>query len=576
MSQKILSVLLLCSICSCQQRDSIALNSAQFYLDSNPQKTITILDSIQKLIGNRNTDVVMQCELLRLQAYNKLDINIDTVKSINKVIEYYNTNGNEHDKMIAKYMMGCFYRDRGDAPSALRCYQDAIQFGDTLNNNCDYKTISRIYGQMASLYHEQRSPRLELNAERMAVKYALIAKDTISSFIFYEHLADPYFMMNMMDSAMYYCKAASDSFLKYGQMELSVGMMPMMISYYLKRNSTDTAKIMIDLFETKSGAFDRNMNIDRGREIYYAIKGNYYNLIDQLDSAQFFYRKLLKYENDINNVEAAYHGLMSIYLKLRVEDSIVKYANLYAAANDSSILKHTSDEITRLQSIYNYNEYFRLAFQKEKESKRKQLIIYGGILVFIILALFVIWLFYRIKKKRKAELVAMNTNYYNVIDQYNRAQAELTLAREGHEYYKMEKQKEIKKLNDILAVYQDDHLRPEMWNIESALLSSPIVDAFRKLASRAKKPTDSQWQDLEFLLGKHLPEFCEKIRCDEYNLTEKEIRICILIKLCFIPSEQVVLLDLSKQRITNIRANINSKMFKEKGTRSLDTKIRRI
>ena len=62
--------------------------------------------------------------------------------------------------------------------------------------------------------------------------------------------------------------------------------------------------------------------------------------------------------------------------------------------------------------------------------------------------------------------------------------------------------------------------------------------------------------------------------CDErINLTEKEIRLCILARLNFIPTEMAALLDLSKQRITNIRTSANRKLFNEEGSRTFEANI---
>ena len=49
-------------------------------------------------------------------------------------------------------------------------------------------------------------------------------------------------------------------------------------------------------------------------------------------------------------------------------------------------------------------------------------------------------------------------------------------------------------------------------------------------------------------------------------MTEHERKASMLIRLRFIPSELVVLLGLSKQRVTNIRSNINRKVFHKKTT----------
>ena len=60
------------------------------------------------------------------------------------------------------------------------------------------------------------------------------------------------------------------------------------------------------------------------------------------------------------------------------------------------------------------------------------------------------------------------------------------------------------------------------------------------------------------------------------HLTEKEVNVCILIKLRFIPTEIATLLDLTRQRVSNIRRSINHKLFRKEVAKTLDSNIRRL
>ena len=39
--------------------------------------------------------------------------------------------------MLAHYVLGFAYRDMGDSPSALRCFNEAAAVADTSDANCD-------------------------------------------------------------------------------------------------------------------------------------------------------------------------------------------------------------------------------------------------------------------------------------------------------------------------------------------------------------------------------------------------------------------------------------------------------
>ena len=66
--------------------------------------------------------------------------------------DYYDRHGSANEQMRAHYLLGCAYRDMGEAPAALQCYQDAVDRADTLSDDCDIRRLMSVYGQMAELY----------------------------------------------------------------------------------------------------------------------------------------------------------------------------------------------------------------------------------------------------------------------------------------------------------------------------------------------------------------------------------------------------------------------------------------
>ena len=126
----------------------------------------------------------------------------------------------------------------------------------------------------------------------------------------------------------------------------------------------------------------------------------------------------------------------------------------------------------------------------------------------------------------------------------------------------------------MLSVYQSDNTSPEKWNIEQALLDSHIICHLHQSASRAKMATNTELNDLKEVVSQYLPDFYLTIT-NHHHLTDKEVLVCMLSKLRFIPSEMVVLLGLTSQRITNIRSSINAKLFNEKGAQGLEANLRR-
>ena len=72
-----------------------------------------------------------------------------TVSDVQPYVTFFNEQGTANDRLLAYYLLGRAYYDHGEAPMALKCYQDAIECADTLSTDCDYSQLARVYGQMA-------------------------------------------------------------------------------------------------------------------------------------------------------------------------------------------------------------------------------------------------------------------------------------------------------------------------------------------------------------------------------------------------------------------------------------------
>ncbi len=51
---------------------------------------------------------------------------------------YFKNHGTITDRMWAHYLMGCVYRDPGQAPEALELFRDGIALADATRTDCDY------------------------------------------------------------------------------------------------------------------------------------------------------------------------------------------------------------------------------------------------------------------------------------------------------------------------------------------------------------------------------------------------------------------------------------------------------
>ena len=175
--------------------------------------------------------------LMQAKAQNESYEPFTTDSTMQRVVDYYDSHGSANEQMLAHYLLGCVYRDLGDAPRALECYYDAVCKADTTDADCDFQRLSRIYGQMADLFHAQRSPQFEKEAELNAIHMAWKAKDTLAALNFYAHLAGVYRMTENLDSALYISQDACRLFIEYGHEKYAYGFLPNQIAIYLDKKS---------------------------------------------------------------------------------------------------------------------------------------------------------------------------------------------------------------------------------------------------------------------------------------------------------------------------------------------------
>lgn len=85
-----------------------------------------------------------------------------------------------------------------------------------------------------------------------------------------------------------------------------------------------------------------------------------------------------------------------------------------------------------------------------------------------------------------------------------------------------------------------------------------------------------EWEELYDIVKVSLFTFYDFINDKNFTLTEQERKVCILTRLHFIPSEISALLDISKQRMTNLRAKLNKTLFGDIGSKTFTPNIYKI
>ena len=505
----------------------------------------------------------MQERLHQLNAFNKADSIFRSTDEAQALVDYFEDHGTPNEQMLAYYLLGRAYHDLHEAPMALKYFQIASERADTTATDCDYAQLSRVYGQMSSVFYQQNLMRQSLEKANLSEMYGWKSKDTLNALtseagkIFaYKRLSEP-------DSAIYICEELYKKYKDSDYKQYAIGYMASVIRDLIDRGEHGKAKTYMNNYESLSGFFDSTQNISRGREIYYYSKGYYYLKTNKLDSAEFFFRKELREGKDFNNQNAGSRGLALLFQKIHKPDSAAKYALYSYEMNDSVYAQMTTSEVERIQAMYDYSRNQILAEQaKEKADRaraRTQLI---GItfFLFIIASTFVAREVY---KKRKIE----RTQYKANVSLLAKTQADVIKLRSyGSELSQMleEKEKDSARLSAEIEKYKE-RVGQQEESADALLAKSTIYEYIKKSADKALVLSDDDWHQVHMMVIEILPNFYKLISAKRSELNDNEFKTSILIRLHFTPKDVANMLDVTQPYITKVCKSLMQKLFDEEG-----------
>ena len=501
-----------------------------------------------------------------------------TTKDVEPYVRFFDSHGTANDRLLAHYLLGRAYYEAGEAPMALECYHDAINCADTLAPDCDFAQLSRVYGQMANVFYEQGLYREQLENGRLSATFAWKGQDTLAALMCYEQESQAYRNLNMPDSLLYICEHVSQLYTKYGYTQYAARALGNALSTLILRQKYEEARNNMQIYESESNFFDSFGNIQKGREIYYRIKGLYFLHTNVLDSAEYYFRKELRDGKDFDNQHSGSLGLAELYQIRQQTDSFAKYCKYAYAMLDSVYAQRSTKEVERIQALYDYTRHQKEA-QEEKEKASERLfflfVLAGTILLLLALSGIVILKYREIKQKR----TILEEKFQQSLDSIRKAQKDISSLKkyqeQNHELI-LEKEKLIREQEII----RNTMLQNEKTIREAAqrqFNSTAIYKRITKLANTGGQPTKSEWQELQDNLFSFYPNFSGLMTRHRENLDDREYKICILIRAGVSPGAIASMLGVLSSIVTKKRTNLLLKIFKIQGTsKEFDTMLRRI
>lgn len=516
----------------------------------------------------------MRQQLSELEEQNRSGEQMLNDSLAERLVAYFDRHGTPNERMRARYMLGRTYFDLGELPRALEVYFTARDCADTTAADCDYRTLSRIHAQSARVFQSQVQPRSRLKELRIAQEYAKRGNDTLMAIDCYTLQSEVYDFLRMPDSVISIVEEGISILKAINRPDRASQLLGSAISALIDKGDVKRSKAYIDVYEINSGFFDSERNIKRGMEIYYYIKGCFYLNNNNLDSAEYMFRKeLLKGEN-LNNQIAGCKGLQELYTRKGNLDSIAKYACLSYELNDSAYSLSEMENIQRLSASYNYEHNKQVAIEKTVEADRANMRIFVIIALVLICTLLSVVAFSHYKHRIDNEFAA----YQKDMEILAITQAEVAhLHSQANENYEVinQQRKEIKILQERIELFQQRKIRAAN-NLEQALAASPIVSRLHDMSSATtpQRASNADIRELTMMINERIPSFYSTVNRGTSELRQIEYEVCLLTRCHFRSADICRLLNLTDSYIANLKKGILLKAFNLRGVpKDFDQKI---
>lgn len=464
----------------------------------------------------------------------------------------------------------------GDAPTALKYFRMAAEAADMTDADCDLNTLLRIHSQMGSLFNNVCAFKDERHEYDVAESLAWATRDTVSALRIMWMKATSLHVQERYDASVALIDSMRALEKRFGLPECVECNYPMRIDACLLAGDTAGAATLLREYEGRLHIGPLSPDADIANPSYHYHKGRYYLLAARSDSAIVQFKRLLSRSAQYEFRELAYKGLQEAYSQTHQADSAVKYAALYAEANDSTTRHRSSEVLLRMQSLYNYTQAQEQAAQAEQKTFRLK-VLFCAMLVVLLCAAAGSWRLYRRHmQKIHQKQTATSAAYLSLIQRLKDNVSQLQQLKTDTDGFLKTKQEEVASLRKALLMYQTDALDVEQWSTEREILDSQIAGHLHALAARGRRATADETDRLCVFAQMAFPAFHKFITDEAKHLSPREITVCTLIRFQFISSEIGVLSGLTPQQVTNIKAAVNRKLFNAVGAKTLMSRLSRL
>lgn len=534
---------------------------AESVMFDHPDSALHILEAMPMPSARRDKENHALWCLLLTQAQVKQIIKISSDSLVRIAYDYYKPTDNARRKAMSALYMGNINYNLGNIEEAMRYYLEGKTEVEKTN---DYKTGYLIMSSLGKLYLYRDFEEYAFDACSKAYDYAVKDSNKRYQMGALQYLARCYCLLDKLPTAI-------ETYQKCMEIALELGLENDEYYYGVQHETA--------LVYTNSCEYEKSLSILRPFPVKYrsnSLIGKNLFSLGKLDSAFYYLNKALNTDN-VYTKESVYRYLYRLCDNSKYHQYLKTYCDSLLFYTDSVMSLDKGKEIIAYKEKYDHQKLIteQQRLKLEKADAQRMLFI---ITICLIVVIAVVAYFYQKRLVRKETTIRKQSEqlqdfmlqlheYETQLMQNNRYMEELREQLSSHDNdsdERHEQQEQMERLgaenSRLQTTIQDlqkrigeyfsrlSEARKDVEQLRSLSeeslklkererrLTDYVVDNHRlvaELRTRSRVLSESEWQELTQLCESTWGDFIHRLLAFCPQLTEQELRLCLLIRLRF-------------------------------------------
>ena len=543
----VLSVFCICLLLSCSEEHSLEeFERIKIVGDENPNKALSMLDSLEIGVREGSDYVKNKYDLLRIRLNDKADNLPSSDIMIKKLVGYFEDKGSILEKQEVSYYAGSVYRDLQDTPHSLEYFLRSIEYANA-GGGCDSIMLRNSYSNLNDLYYKVQNYN---DAVKMAQKELELAKQLKKDGILpYLHIGTAYLALHKLEQANAAFDAAFNEIAHSENISGYQTELFYLLDDFSALDNTSAAKKCLSLIESSA--------LEHLSGFPCMALAQYYESIGKNDSAIVCGKSIIDNENDIYNTYDASKLLYRIYSKMGDVNHASYYAGIYMQLSDSLDFGKRQELAATVNNEFQYH-----LDQKKEQTLKDEKERYKSTLTIVVMAATLLMciayiLYVRRRNKQLKEVVTLSAELQRVSN--NEKQLRKDIEQKERDLEKSKKslektsdelknvKRELQRVNEELSDY-DDALKAKEQQLTEKMeqnktfikllhqselegKAEDVICAIRQSSRGMKEMKSSDWKQLYQAVDELYPSFKDRLLKELGNFTEQQMQVCYLMRI---------------------------------------------